>query len=132
MKRLLSFAPKLKYILYLDVSEAMCTKLVYRISIMHGHVSLSFICENFTYNKEYPQVFSVKVTFQQVSVAETVHTPSFQIDSAYCNYLESPSFSKFQSTKTVWNLGPPRIPHCENLLKREISGLKLCGNHTYS
>ena len=26
----------------------------------------------------------------------------------------------------------PRIPHCGNLLKLGISGLKLCGNHTYS
>ena len=42
-----------------------------------------------------------KVTFQQVSVAETVHTPSFQIDSACWNYLESPSFSKFRKPSGI-------------------------------
>ena len=49
MKRLLSFAPKLKYILYLDVWEGMCIKFICRISIMQGHISLSFSCENFKF-----------------------------------------------------------------------------------
>ena len=73
----------------------------------------------------YPQGFrNVKVTFQQVLVAETVHMPSFQIYSACWNYLESPSFSKFQSTETVWNLGHSVIPLFGNLLKLGVSGLK--------
>ena len=53
--------------------------------------------------------------FQQVSVAETIHTRSFQIDSACWNYLESPSFSRrkpsgiwdtlgFRIAETCWNL----------------------------
>ena len=71
MKRLLSLAPKLKYILYLHVWEAM-------ISIMQGHISLRFSCQKFTYYKKYLQGFrNVKVMFQQVSVAETIHTPNF-------------------------------------------------------
>ena len=86
-------------------SYGLCTTFICRISIIQGHVSLRFSCENFTYYKYYLQGFrNVKVTFQQISVAETVHTPSFQINSACWNYLESPSFSKFSRRKPsgIW------------------------------
>ena len=48
------------------------------------------------------------------------------------HYLESPSFSKFQSMETVWYSEQTSIPHCKNVLNLEISFLKLCRNHTYS
>ena len=60
------------------------------------------------------------MTFQQVSVAETLSTRSFQIDSACWNYLELPSFSKFQSTETVWSFGHRRIPHCRTCWNLEF------------
>ena len=73
------------------------------------------------------RVHKIKVTFQQVSVAETVHTPSFQIDSSCWNYLESPSFSKSQSTETVWNLDTPGFrsaeTFCTDLNYAEIIGI---------
>ena len=111
MKRLLSLASKLKYNLHLEC----------RIYIIQGHVSFSFRCENFTSYKWYPQGFlNTKVTFQQVSVAETVHTPSFQIDSSCWNCLESPSFSKSQSTETVWNLDTPWFRIAETFCESEF------------
>ena len=47
MQRLLTLAiaPKLKYILYLDVWEAMCTKFTCMISIMQSHVSLTSVAK---------------------------------------------------------------------------------------
>ena len=133
MKRALSRAPKLKYILYLDVWDVldiMCTKFICRISIMQGHVSFSLSCENFAYL----QVVSVKMTFQQInSTCGNCTYANFQKNIFACwNYLDSPSLSKFQSTESVWILGHSRIPHCRNLLKLGITGLKLCENHTYS
>ena len=91
MKRLLSFAPKLKYILYLEVWEGICIsnarscfikvqlRKLYILQVVSAvfpqcknDVSSSFSCGNFTYAK-FPNRFCMLklfgiAKFQQVSV----------------------------------------------------------------
>ena len=82
-------------------SYGLCTTFICRISIIQGHVSLRFSCENFTYYKYYLQGFrNVKVTFQQISVAETVHTPSFL--NKFC-VLKLFGIAKFQQVSVDGN-----------------------------
>ena len=99
----------------------MYTKFIWMISLMQGQVSLSFSCEKLR------KVYILQVVSagfpqckREVSVAETVHTPIFQIDSTCWNYLESPSFSKFLSTETV--LHTLRFRIAETCWKLEFQG----------
>ena len=84
---------------------------MYQIYLKEFYYARScFSCENFAFYKKYPQRFrNVKVTFQQVSIAETVHTPSFRTDSAFWKYWQvSASFSRRKSSG-IWDILVIRI-----------------------
>ena len=51
MKRLLLLAPKLNYVLYFDLWEAIHTKFICSFFTKQGHVSIDFRFGNFTYYK---------------------------------------------------------------------------------
>ena len=129
MKRLLSLASKLKYNLDLDVWEAMCIIFICKVSIIQGHVSFSFRCENFTYYKWYPQGFlNIKV---DVSASFSCGKCTYDMFPNRFLMLKLFGITKFHQVSVDGNsleFGHPRIPQCGNFLY----GLELCGNHRYT
>ena len=89
----------------------MCTKCICKISIMQGQVKfkLQKLCIQVV-SAGFPHFKSDVTTCFSCGNCTYAKFPN-----RFCmlHYLDSPSFSKFQSMETVWYSGQTSIPHCK-------------------